>query len=55
VSQHFFGAKKIHWVRAGSPIATGENLEVALGRVFNFKLDILSDNTINPLNANGHF
>ncbi len=26
-----------------------------LGRVFNFKLGSLTDNTINSLNANGHF
>jgi hypothetical protein len=26
-----------------------------LGRVFNFKLGSLTDNTINPLNANDHF
>jgi hypothetical protein len=26
-----------------------------LGRVFNFKLSSLIDNTINPLNANDHF
>ncbi len=26
-----------------------------LGRVFNFMLGSLTDNTIDPLNANGHF
>jgi hypothetical protein len=26
-----------------------------LARIFNFKLGSLTDNTINPLNANGHF
>ncbi len=26
-----------------------------LGQVFNFKLGSLTDNTINPLNANDHF
>jgi hypothetical protein len=33
----------------------GKKTKSCLGRVFNFKLGSLTDNTINPLNANGHF
>jgi hypothetical protein len=32
----------------------GRKPKSCLGRVFNFKLGSLTDNTINPLNANGH-
>jgi len=33
----------------------GRKPKSCLVRVFNFKLGSLTDSTINPLNANGHF
>jgi hypothetical protein len=33
----------------------GRKPKSCLGRVFNFKLGRLTDNTMNTLNANGHF
>jgi hypothetical protein len=39
----------------GERIIYGRKPNSCLGRAFNFKLGSLTDNTINPVNANGHF
>jgi hypothetical protein len=36
-------------------VASGENLKVVWAEFSTFKLGCLTDNTINPLNANGHY
>ncbi len=41
-------------IKMGSAISAGGNLKL-FGPSFYFKLGSLTDNTINPLNANSHF
>jgi len=53
---HIFSAWQCLKIRSiGERDIYGRKPKSCLGRVFNFKLGSLTENTINPLNANGHF